>query len=164
MTRILNIALTAATLTTATIASSASAQVSAESIAAGLQAAGVTDIVIYNNRGIVRATGSEDGVAVEYFFDRASGEEVSAPPTREERAEVRSFIEGLRDTYDAETDGSFRDYVAAAAADAGLELPDRGARGGERGEGRAERGDGEGRPERGNGEGRPERGERGARG
>lgn len=152
MTRILMIALAAATFSTA-----ASAQVTPESIAAQLQSAGVTDIVIYNNRGTVRATGTDGGNTVEYFFDRASGEQVSAPPSREERAEVRSFIEGLRDTYDESTDGSFRDYVAAEAASAGVDLPERGPRGG--GEARPERGDGESRPERGEGGDRPERGE-----
>lgn len=152
MTRILMIALTAATLAT-----TAQAQVTPESIATQLQTAGVSDIVIYNNRGIVRATGTEGGEAVEFFFDRRTGEAVDAPPSREEREEVRNFIEGLRDTYDENTDGNFRDYVASAAADAGVDLPERGPRGG--GEGRPESGEGGDRPERGEGEGRPERGE-----
>lgn len=67
-------------------------------------------------------------------------------PTAEEREELHSFIESLRDTYDAATDGSFRDYVTAAAADAGIDLPERGPRGG---------GD---RPDRGGEGDRPERG------
>lgn len=158
MTRILMIALAAATFATA-----AQAQVTAESIAVQLQTDGVTDIVVYKNRGFVRATGTANGETVEYFFDRRSGDAIDAPPSQEDRAAVRSFIEGLRETYDESTDGSFRDYVASAAADAGVDVPQRGPRGGnEDGEGR-ERVEGGDRPERGDGEGRPERGDGGGR-
>ena len=152
MPRILMIALAAATFATAV-----QAQVNPESIATQLQTEGVTDIVIYNNRGIVRATGTDGGETVEFFFDRQTGEAVDAPPSREERAEVRSFIEGLRETYDESTDGSFRDFVAASAAEAGVDLP-------ERGDGdRPERGEDGDRPERSEGESRPEPSEDGGR-
>ncbi len=139
----------------------AHAQTTPESVAEQLQGAGVEDIVIYNGRETLRATGTSDGTAVEFAFDRRTGEAIDLSAAREERGEIRGFIEGLRETYDEETDGSFRGYVAAAAAEAGIDLPDRPARGG--GEDRPARGADGDRPSRGEAGDRPSRGEGGDR-
>ena len=145
MTRTLMIALVAATFAT-----TASAQVTPSSVAAQLQKAGIEDIVVYSGRETLRATGTRAGETVEFAFDRRTGAQVDAKagPSREERAEVRGFIEGLRATYDANTDGSFRDFVSASAASAGISLPDRGPRGGAENAERGPRGGGD-RPDRG---------------
>jgi len=157
MNRILCLAAT----TTLMLTAAAQAQSVPETVAEALQQQGVTDIVVYAGRGGIRATGLENGAAFEAFYSR-DGEQVDAPADRASRAEVRDFIEGLRASYNAETDGSFRDYVTAGAAAIGLDLPEPGGRGGP--EGRA----GGDRPERGgaaeaDGNGRPDRGDRGDR-
>lgn len=148
------------------LVTTAQAQTTPEEVAAQLQAQGVTDIVVYAGRGSIRATGDNNGTPVDVSFDRRTGEEIDVEARREERAEVRSFVEGLRESYDPETDGSFRSYVAEAAAEAGIDLPERGGRGPGRGErdaddattDRPERGD---RGERGGAGGRGGAGERG---
>lgn len=92
-------------------------------------------------------------------FAQDATEEVTA----EEREAFHEYVEGLREAFDPETDGNFRDYVAAAAAEDGVELPDapRGGKGPGRDAESAEAGAGEDRPSRGEaGEG-PSRGEGG---
>lgn len=52
-----------------------------------------------------------------------------AQSATEQRSGFRAFVEGLRESYDASTDGDFHSYVETAAAEAGIAMPERGPKG-----------------------------------
>ncbi|MGB7318235.1 MAG: hypothetical protein WBC85_09755, partial [Planktotalea sp.] len=89
----------------------------------------IEDIVVFSGCDVFLATGSREGEAVEFAFDRRTGKALKADAQGEYRDDLFHFVEGLRETYVASLDGGFHDFVVTAAGEAGISLPKRNSNG-----------------------------------